>query len=158
MCDIINKQNTRRTFYFHCQSTTQIFYVKVLCSCRQKKEIIWISLAWGRYTMQMTCNSLPTCAHPNNLGWKIVPSSILHGTSFGLSFDICYRKVIQKQTHLFRHWAYNTFFLPFDAAENNSQTTEKSNLNPKIPNGLEQYKEKKIYFQAFKYNITLKAF
>lgn len=33
-----------------------------------------------------------------------------------------------------------------------------SNLNPKIPNGLEQYKEKKIYFQAFKYNIRLKAF
>lgn len=32
-----------------------------------------------------------------------------------------------------------------------------SNLNPKIPNGLEQYKEKKIYSQAFKYNITLKA-
>lgn len=37
----------------------------------------------------------------------------------------------------------------------NSQTTEKTIL---IPNELEQYKEKKIYFQAFKYNITLKAF
>lgn len=52
------------------------------------------------------------------------------------------------------------FPLPFDAAGKNSQTTEKalSNLNPKIPNGLEQYKEKKIYFQAFKYNTALKAF